>query len=170
MKRLFILSLLATFTVNAQHKRPGPYGPDPYGNEDWKSVIKKGDSLEQRYATYTGLLHVTDTLPSDSNDEAKFWSRIKLVTYDYDAAGLKRIHLAHGIKADYFFYFEGPYLRKVVATKSPLIVTYYYFTINEHEATRDQLEQWGQYSPEEATKYDLLLQSRTFWERFPHLR
>lgn len=172
---------------NVSEGRNSPYDGAailPYQQEVCRFLLHSGTRLSGREKTgcrlkkrgkWTSggfpLKSIIDTLPLVTSDVNDGWREMKLVRYFYnDQYELKKIVFRKGGEGYDYFYFEGISLRKVrVRKQGGLINLQYYFTDDDNHATPSEIKQRIVNSPEKKEWYEVLNESRTFWQKFTSL-
>jgi hypothetical protein len=125
MRFLFIIFSLSFTQVLGQQ--------NPFTKVSISDMIDRADTFEINYERYTGLNHRTDTLPLYTNDEYDGWRDVQVVTYLYNIDSVRMVSFRDGQRGSYYFFFEGPYLRKVRMGHPTTGKTIsYYYSISEN--------------------------------------
>jgi len=160
MKLLIFMLLLISDNANGQRSE-----------ESLGEAIRKGDSIEILYSNEDMFGILTDTLPTFALDELNAWRDMKLVKYFYDKTNtLRKISYRNGGEGDYYFYFEGTYIRKVRVIKyAGFINLQHYFTKEDNQYSPPEIEKWTTVHPERKESFELLKTGRDFLNKFKSL-
>jgi hypothetical protein len=134
MKLLIFIFFLNFTQVFGQ---ANPYNKIPTVSD----IIDKNDSFEVRYERYKCLKQIVDTFPLFTDDENDGWRLAQLVRYYLDNDSVIIISFRDGKRGDCYFFFEGPYLRKVRTGHSLTAKTKsYYYTVGENNGPIAQIK------------------------------
>jgi len=94
---------------------------------------------------------------------------MKLVKYFYDSLiSLKIISFKNGTDSNYYFYFEGTFLRKAIIRKQNNLMQFN-FTVEHNKHTSLEIEQIATQDPKAKDFYQLLRMGKAFFGKFKTL-
>lgn len=146
------------------------YNPNPYDIRIAFDQFTREDSVDGLLTNIRLLNIISDTIPIFSEREDA-WKELKKIHFFYDSSNtLKRVLYTDKLKGTYYFYFDGPYVRKARHHKNGLSIdSTYYFITADHEYTVPQIAQIITNAPGQKEFFELLEMSKLFYKKFKML-